>query len=109
MMGHTKGGDRIEFVNPPHQKTVVDCLHHALIFLGPWEGRAVAFVFGCGIGVILRFFFLIGLLSYHAFTRRQQTRVADCYFVDASQTVENPPVYDVDVKEVVFDAQEETQ
>ncbi|KAF8904889.1 hypothetical protein CPB85DRAFT_1316487 [Mucidula mucida] len=109
MMGHTKGGDRIEFVNPPHHTPVVDRLHKAIMALGPWEGRAVAFVFGCGIGVILRFFFLVGLLSCRAFTRRRQTRVVDYYFVDAGKPVDNPPVYDLDVKDVVFDASEETK
>ncbi|KAJ7812377.1 hypothetical protein B0H14DRAFT_2605797 [Mycena olivaceomarginata] len=29
-------------------------VHYALMSLGPWEGRAVAFVLGCGLGVLLR-------------------------------------------------------
>ncbi|KAF9023740.1 hypothetical protein BDZ89DRAFT_1190465 [Hymenopellis radicata] len=109
MMGYTKGGDRIKLVTSDYSvetKTVADRLHNALLSLGPWEGRAVAFVLGCGIGVILRFFFLIGLLSYRALTHRRQTRAVDYYFVDATQPVESPPVYNLDVKEVVFDASE---
>ncbi|KAH8107625.1 hypothetical protein BXZ70DRAFT_321 [Cristinia sonorae] len=34
----------------------------ALVSLGTWEGRVVAFVLGCGIGVLLRMFFVLGLV-----------------------------------------------
>ncbi|OBZ70815.1 hypothetical protein A0H81_09479 [Grifola frondosa] len=34
-----------------HRGSFVRRIHHALMALGPWEGRAVAFVLGCGIGV----------------------------------------------------------
>ncbi|KAH9973952.1 hypothetical protein BJV74DRAFT_863901 [Russula compacta] len=37
-------------------------VHRALISLGPWEGRAVAFVLGCGIGVLLRMFWVLTVL-----------------------------------------------
>jgi len=37
-------------------------LHRALNQLGPWEGRAVSFVMGCGIGVLLRMFFVLFVL-----------------------------------------------
>jgi len=37
-------------------------VHRALMMLGPWEGRIVAFVLGCGIGVLLRMFWVMALL-----------------------------------------------
>jgi hypothetical protein len=39
-------------------------LHRALMALGPWEGRAVAFVLGCGIGVLLRMVWVLAVVSY---------------------------------------------
>jgi len=39
-------------------------VHHALMALGPWEGRAVAFVLGCGIGVLLRMFWVMTVVVY---------------------------------------------
>lgn len=32
--------------------------------LGPWEGRAVAFVIGAGIGVLIRMLWVFGVLFY---------------------------------------------
>jgi len=34
--------------------------------LGQWEGRAVAFVIGCGIGVLIRMFWVLAIVSYRA-------------------------------------------
>jgi len=39
-------------------------LHFALSSLGPWEGRAVAFVIGCGIGVLLRMLWVLAVITY---------------------------------------------
>ncbi|KAF9227081.1 hypothetical protein BS17DRAFT_806340 [Gyrodon lividus] len=39
-------------------------IHKAIMALGPWEGRAVAFVLGCGIGVLLRMFWVLTVLAY---------------------------------------------
>lgn len=38
-------------------------LQNALMSLGPWEGRAVAFVVGAGIGVLLRMIWVLGILA----------------------------------------------
>ncbi|KAF9449636.1 hypothetical protein P691DRAFT_812046, partial [Macrolepiota fuliginosa MF-IS2] len=38
-------------------------IHNALMALGPWEGRAVAFVLGCGIGVLLRMFWVLSVVT----------------------------------------------
>jgi len=35
--------------------------------LGAWEGRAVAFVLGCGIGVLLRMFWVLAVVTYRTF------------------------------------------
>jgi hypothetical protein len=40
--------------------------HRALKALGLWEGRIVAFVLGCGIGVIVRMFFVLTVLLVRA-------------------------------------------
>jgi len=40
--------------------------HRALMALGPWEGRIVAFVLGCGVGVLVRMFFVLMLLFVRA-------------------------------------------
>jgi len=37
-------------------------VHRALVSLGPWEGRIVAFILGCGIGVLLRMFWVLAVL-----------------------------------------------
>lgn len=34
--------------------------------LGRWEGRAVAFVLGCGIGVLLRMFWVLAVVFYRS-------------------------------------------
>ncbi len=55
--GHTKGGDRIRILAPPphhprphhmhrDNEPVMVRIHRALMMLGPWEGRIVAFVLG---------------------------------------------------------------
>jgi hypothetical protein len=41
--------------------------HRALMSLGPWEGRIVAFVLGCGIGVLVRMFVVLAVLFVRAF------------------------------------------
>jgi len=40
--------------------------HRALMSLGPWEGRIVAFVLGCGIGVLVRMIFVLTVLFVRA-------------------------------------------
>ncbi|KAJ7466868.1 hypothetical protein FB451DRAFT_1259333 [Mycena latifolia] len=83
--GKTAGGDRLRIVNlhPARpqdgpvrvhhhhahgrfhhkERSFLMRVHFALMSLGPWEGRAVAFVLGCGIGVLLRMFFVLTVLA----------------------------------------------
>ncbi|KIY68020.1 hypothetical protein CYLTODRAFT_443608 [Cylindrobasidium torrendii FP15055 ss-10] len=104
MEGHTKGGDRIKIVSPPpasqrHRDSPILRLHNALLMLGPWEGRAVAFVFGCGIGVLLRIVFMALLLSYRAITRtrseEEHVRTGEDYVIPA-------PDYYLDEKDPIL-------
>lgn len=72
-------------------------IHDALMALGPWEGRAVAFVLGCGIGVLLRMFWVLTVVTYRAIrgTRDDEyTQVAVIEeYVDAEDIVAPPPTY----------------
>jgi len=47
-----------------HKGSFMRRIHHALMSLGPWEGRAVAFVIGCGIGVLLRMVWVMAIITY---------------------------------------------
>ncbi|CDO75534.1 hypothetical protein BN946_scf184825.g3 [Trametes cinnabarina] len=49
-----------------HHGSFLRRVHHALVVLGPWEGRAVAFVLGCGIGVLLRMVWVMVLVTARA-------------------------------------------
>jgi len=44
----------------------VNRINYSLMNLGRWEGRAVAFVLGCGIGVLLRMLFVLSVVMYRA-------------------------------------------
>jgi len=41
-------------------------LHRSLNALGPWEGKVVAFVLGCGIGVLIRMVWVLAVISYRS-------------------------------------------
>jgi hypothetical protein len=71
-------------------------LHAAMNSLGPWEGRAVAFVLGCGLGVLLRMFFVLTVLIFRARTRR--TAAAIRLNVDEGTLIASPPEYVADEK-----------
>lgn len=44
----------------------IERLQRSLAMLGTWEGRAVAFVLGCGLGVLIRMFWVFALLFIRA-------------------------------------------
>jgi len=48
------------------QGSFINRVHYSLVNLGRWEGRAVAFVLGCGIGVLLRMLFVLSVVMYRA-------------------------------------------
>ncbi|KAH9839046.1 uncharacterized protein C8Q71DRAFT_491605 [Rhodofomes roseus] len=69
-------------------------MHFALMALGPWEGRAVAFVLGCGIGVLLRMVWVIGVVLARAVSgRRSEDSSEDVFDADAEEILVAPPQY----------------
>lgn len=75
-------------------KTFSMRVHNALMALGPWEGRAVAFVLGCGIGVLLRMFWVLTVVTYRAIRgeRDEEYTIIEEYN-SAEDTVVPPPTY----------------
>jgi len=64
--------------------------------LGKWEGRAVAFVLGCGLGVLLRMVWVFSVLLIRA-GRRSEPEESEYesveYFVLEEEAEEQPPTY----------------
>lgn len=75
----------------PH--SFVGRLMKSLMVLGPWEGRLVAFVFGCGIGALLRMFFVFTVLAHRAITRRNREREMGEVEVIFEAVPPSPPTY----------------
>ncbi|KAI6165984.1 hypothetical protein EDD17DRAFT_1549927 [Pisolithus thermaeus] len=80
-------------------------IHKALTTLGPWEGRAIAFVLGCGIGVLLRLFWVLSVLLYRTVRGEREEQVHEYIVLD--QDLENvfiaPPQYIDEKHEFVED------
>lgn len=76
----------------------------ALMSLGPWEGRAVAFVLGCGLGVLLRMFWVFTVVAYRTVRGNSQEQEESYDYIpvlnqlDAEEIFVAPPVYIVDEK-----------
>ncbi|KAH7889033.1 hypothetical protein F5I97DRAFT_1857699 [Phlebopus sp. FC_14] len=79
-----------------HKGSFANRVHRAVMALGPWEGRAVAFVLGCGIGVLLRMFWVLSVLAYRTI-RGEREEVTDHAYIVLEQDAENlyvpPPQY----------------
>ncbi|EMD33799.1 hypothetical protein CERSUDRAFT_87128 [Gelatoporia subvermispora B] len=87
-----------------HRRPFVHRLHFALAALGPWEGRAVAFVLGCGIGVLLRMIWVLAVVVVRAarpHSSSDDTEVEAIF--DAEEYAIAPPEYPVDLKVAVSD------
>ncbi|KAJ7034045.1 hypothetical protein C8F04DRAFT_1260306 [Mycena alexandri] len=129
---HTKGSDKLRIPNgdnlfhilpyqPPthghghgrfrhHTKNEHSFLmrvHFALMSLGPWEGRAVAFVLGCGIGVLLRMFWVMAVISYRLIKGARPASESDEHEyavigldMDAEEIFVAPPMYTYPVEKV---------
>jgi hypothetical protein len=91
----TKGGDPVRIVahHPGHRHghfhahggkrhSFLMRVHFALMSLGPWEGRAVAFVLGCGIGVLLRMFWVLAVLFVRTLKGPRSTEEHEYIVVD---------------------------
>jgi len=93
----------------PPKTTFMRRIHLALTSLGRWEGRAVAFVLGCGIGVLLRMFFIMGVVLYRSIrvgSSDDEEDVRAAYQIirlydDAEELAVPPPHYIVDEKVAV--------
>jgi hypothetical protein len=77
-----------------HDKAFLRRIHHALMSLGPWEGRAVAFVLGCGIGVLLRMVWVMSIIAYRMLRGDREPHIIQlvCEEQDAELIVA-PPQY----------------
>ncbi|KAG6332390.1 hypothetical protein ID866_6700 [Astraeus odoratus] len=87
-----------------HIKGFFRRVHKALTALGPWEGRAVAFVLGCGLGVLLRMFWVLSVLAYR--TIRGEREEVQGYIVlnqDVEPVFVAPPEYADEKRQVVED------
>jgi hypothetical protein len=101
--GHGHGhGHRLQHHSGRHSFLLR--VHFALMSLGPWEGRAVAFVLGCGIGVLLRMFWVMAVISYRvikgqrpASEQEHEYTVVD---LDAEEIFVAPPHYTYPVEKV---------
>ncbi|KAG1844340.1 hypothetical protein DFJ58DRAFT_802904 [Suillus subalutaceus] len=85
-------------------------VHRAIMALGLWEGRAVAFVLGCGIGVLLRMFWVMSVLVYRTVRGERLEEVSHGYIMfehDAENNFVPPPEYtDEKVKVAEVEVQE---
>ncbi|KAF5385852.1 hypothetical protein D9615_002683 [Tricholomella constricta] len=97
------GRGRVSFRHRLRNAPFLERLHVALMALGPWEGRAVAFVLGCGIGVLLRMLWVLAVVSYrlakgpreedgHRYTEILVVEEYD----DAEEVAPAPPTYTFD-------------
>ncbi|KAI0762182.1 hypothetical protein BD413DRAFT_219154 [Trametes elegans] len=92
-----------------HHGNFLRRVHHALMALGPWEGRAVAFVLGCGIGVLLRMMWVMVLVTARAIrgSRDSDSDERDGYdvvFDDEADLYVPPPQYTTVVGDEVVPA-----
>ncbi|KAG6886880.1 hypothetical protein C0992_001800 [Termitomyces sp. T32_za158] len=95
---HHHKGHRMAFWQHLAKKPFMHRLHVALVTLGPWEGRAVAFVLGCGIGVLLRMIWVLAIVTYRLIrgTRADATEYTEILFVEEIAEpvhVDAPPTY----------------
>ncbi|KAF8802667.1 hypothetical protein BYT27DRAFT_7215182 [Phlegmacium glaucopus] len=81
-------------------------IHYSLKNLGRWEGRAVAFVLGCGIGVLLRMVWVIAVVMYRTVRGRSSDEHEYSQITIIEEIVDNtpnsaPPTYTYPVDEKV--------
>ncbi|KAJ3881438.1 hypothetical protein F5051DRAFT_397264 [Lentinula edodes] len=86
----------------PSRCSFIRRLHFSLMTLGPWEGRAVAFVLGCGLGVLLRMFWVLTVVAYRTVrggnSNQESSYIALPNRYDPEEVFVPPPVYIVDEK-----------
>lgn len=132
--GHTKGGDRVQIVTTgpagghmhhhnhggamkiavAQPAAFYDRLMGAIMSLGPWEGRAVAFVIGAGIGVLIRMFWVLGVVMFRGMSKKEDEYEAvnddsddeDDLVGHRRTPISAPPSYVYPVDEKIVYAQE---
>jgi len=63
--------------------------------LGKWEGRAVAFVFGAGLGVLLRMFYVLTVVAFRTMKRSNRPTEEQQYVIfveELEQEAEPTPI-----------------
>lgn len=75
-----------------HHQSFNSRLNRALMSLAPWEGGAVAFVLGCGIGVLLRMLFVLLIVAFRGIKSCGSTE-PEYNRIDAEELVLPPPQY----------------
>jgi hypothetical protein len=65
-------------------------IQYSIMNLGRWEGRAVAFVLGCGIGVLLRMVFVLAVVMYRAVKGRGEEQHEYSQITIIEEIVNNP-------------------
>jgi len=125
--GMTKGGEHVKVVHPHHHhhhghhrgmranlahESFLTRVHFALMTLGPWEGRAVAFVLGCGLGVLLRMMWVLAVISYRTIRGESEDENEYQHVLfeqyDAEDIVVAPPTYVIDEKVPIVEEQPAT-
>lgn len=93
-------------VHHVHGGSFANRLHYSLMNLGRWEGRAVAFVLGCGIGVLLRMFWVLAIVTYRAIKGQREDEheyehVTIIEEYDDMPALISPPAYTYPVDEKI--------
>jgi hypothetical protein len=88
-----------------HKSSFLRRISHALMSLGPWEGRVVAFVIGCGIGVLLRMIWVMGIITYRMIRgeRNEESHYTTIVFEQATDEYVAPPPQYIDEKVEAID------
>jgi hypothetical protein len=89
--------------SPAYDQNLVQRIHAALVALGPWEARAVAFVLGCGIGVLFRMIWVFAVLLFRGDRSEEDTDEAQYTLVieNVRDAEELPPKYSGDEKHIL--------
>jgi len=99
--GHHRGPHHARPFRGHHRGRFIARLHFSLMTLGLWEGRAVAFVLGCGIGVLLRMFWVLAIIAYRVVKRRspdEDDEYTHIVMFEEAEEAPAPPSYPVDEK-----------
>jgi len=89
---------QIEAIPLVDDQNFVQRIHTALVALGPWEARAVAFVLGCGIGVLFRMIWVFAVLLFRKGPSEDESTEAQyALVIESANDAEEPPKYDSNV------------